>query len=258
MNVPLQRQTGFTIVEISIFLAVSGLLLAVAFIGTNGSIGITRFRDSINSVQAYMQGQYSDILNGVNPRDGSQACASATRQVNPGSQPAGQSNCLILGKLVQFTLNSDTLNTYYVVGAIPSTPPPVGASDEAILESYQPRAVQNVDNETYQVPWQAIVTGSKDSNGKAPDSYLLLRSPTSGQIYSYIFYVGGGFPPAGDLSTTVRVANRGTTNVSANICLKSIDGVGGLAMVSVAAGGGQSGITSAFDVDSNSCNGVSP
>lgn len=256
-----RSESGFTVVEISIFLAISALLLLVAFIGTGTTLSATRFTDSVRSLQSYFQEQYSSILNGVNERSGQEVCDAATGQVtsSPTPQEVGQSSCLLLGRLIQFQIGNAALDTYYVVGTQPASIPPSHTSSESILADYSPRAVQTVGASTFEIPWGATIQGTKDTLGKAPNSYLWLRSPSTGEILSYAFYSASGFPSGGDLSSIVAVANRATTNVSATICVKPTDGLNTLAMISLTAGGGQGGITTTFDLpDTSNCDGVSP
>lgn len=246
------RQAGFTIIEMSLFLAISGLLLLIAVSGTGNTIATNRFNDSVRSAQGYLQGQYSDILNGVNARDGNQACNSSTGQVGSGSEPAGTSNCLLMGKLIQFTKGSADFRSYYVVGSIPALPPAPGLSDDQLITLYKPHMVPSVANDTYQIPWGTNVFGTCRSPAqatavcKAPpvkfDSYLLIRSPASGNILGYIFYVGGT-PASNNLTPYAIAAN----HVSANICLQSADNSSRYGMVNIASNGGQAGISTNFD-----------
>ncbi len=237
---------GFTIIELSIFLAISGMLLLIVVGGTGSTIASIRFSDSIRSLQSYFQGQYGEILNGVNTRSGQEICNAGVVSTTSNSTP-GQSRCLLLGKLMQFNQVNTDVATYYVVGSEPAVPLASGASDEAILNSYKPHAVQNVGAQTYSVPWGPLRVGlgaKEIKTNTAIDSYLLLHSPSSGNILSYVFN-SAGFPANGDLTPYVNPipAVRLKTNVAANVCIKSADNVGSPAMISLAAGGGQSGVT---------------
>ena len=116
-----QRSEGYTIVEVSLFLGISALLLTMALVGTGLSIRTTRFTDSTRSLHSYVQQQYDDLLNGVNSRFGTESCTGGN--VNTGvSQTPGTSNCLYMGKLVVFTQNASTVTSYNIVGTEPATP----------------------------------------------------------------------------------------------------------------------------------------
>jgi len=81
---------GFTLVEVSLFLAVSGLLLAGVIIGTQSSISAQRFNDSVQNYIEFLRSVYSEVNNPQSPGD-------------------GRSDYVIYGKLVSFGQNT-TLN----------------------------------------------------------------------------------------------------------------------------------------------------
>src|SRR6266536_3229274 len=101
------RAEGYTIIEVSLFLGISALMLAIALVGTGLSIRTTRFADSTRSLHAYVQQQYDDLLNGVNSRLGNEACNSGVISTATPQTP-GTSNCLYMGKLILFKPSTDT------------------------------------------------------------------------------------------------------------------------------------------------------
>ncbi|MEP6710564.1 MAG: prepilin-type N-terminal cleavage/methylation domain-containing protein, partial [Candidatus Saccharibacteria bacterium] len=54
-----QRHPGFTIIEVMLFLAISGALAVGILIGSNVAITSQRYRDSLNSLQSLLQQQYN-------------------------------------------------------------------------------------------------------------------------------------------------------------------------------------------------------
>ncbi len=67
-------QRGFTIIEVILFLAISGLLLGVAIASVNANINNSRFNDAVRSTTSYLQGQYSEVAAGQSDRDESKGC----------------------------------------------------------------------------------------------------------------------------------------------------------------------------------------
>ena len=57
---------GFTIVEVSLFLALSGFLMVGLILGANISIARQRYNDSVNSFADFIRGAYADTLNVAN------------------------------------------------------------------------------------------------------------------------------------------------------------------------------------------------
>lgn len=241
----IQKQGGFTVIEVTIFLAVSALLLTIAFIGTGAGLSNIRFTDSGRSVQSYIQKQYDEILNGVNTRSGQEACANSTVTSGPSSpQSAGASNCLLLGKLIDIKESNDKLNSYYVVGSESSTSKPTD------LKSYDPRAVTGVAVDTYNIPWQSSISGTKRQDNLAINSLLFIRSPALGDISTYTFYRD---PSDADLRPYISNNNTGKLT---NICLASADIASSSLKITVGLGSGQDSIGLDFNTTANDCNGA--
>ena len=102
---------GFTIIEVAIFLAVTGLLFLVVTIGVQSSIYQQRRNDSIQGFMEFLRTTYSEVTNVQNVVEG-----------------GGQSENAIYGRLIVFgedrdfsgELNNDNqIFVYTVVGEIP-------------------------------------------------------------------------------------------------------------------------------------------
>lgn len=248
------RSEGYTIVEVSLFLGISALLLVMALVGTGLSIRTTRFTDTNRSLHAYVQQQYDDLLNGVNSRNGSQACNAGVVDTGT-SQTPGTSNCLIMGKLIVFQQNSSDLTIYDIIGTEPSNPD-YTKSDEQLIYDFTPTIVRSVGVQTYNIPWSATISGSKRPiDGKAVDAFALIRSPRSTRIISYVYK-----QPVGNyaLAPLVNPATPGdANNISkpASFCIKSADGIGTPSKITVSGGQGQDAIGVSFDTVTGDCNG---
>ena len=73
----IKTDSGFTIIEAMLFLAVAGALTVAVLAGSGAAINQQRYKDSVNSFKSLLQQQYSEATNVVNDRDGTQACANA-------------------------------------------------------------------------------------------------------------------------------------------------------------------------------------
>lgn len=251
-----KRSEGYTIIEVSLFLGISALLLAVALVGTGLSIRTTRFTDSTRSIHAYIQQQYDNLLNGVNSRFGTEACASGTVSTGT-SQTPGTSNCLFLGKLMVFTRNSSNVVTYNIIGTEPASVD-YSQSDERLIYNFTPTIVRNVGVETYNIPWMATISGSKrtiDSQGV--DAYAIIRSPRSTRIVSYTYKepATAGYALAPLINPSVG-ANANNISQPANFCLSSADGLGQPSKLMITGGQGQDAIGVSFDAATGDCNGT--
>lgn len=246
------RQGGFTVVEVTLFLAITGLLFMIAVIGTGSTIRTVRFSDSGRGTTAFLQRQYDDIINGLNKRNGSEACIAGV--IVPGSQAVGTSPCLLMGKLVVFQRNSPTITTYDVVGTEPANVN-YGQTDTQLITAFQPRVVTSIGVNSFSIPWDAYISGTKRlSDNQGVTGLLLIRSPKSSRIVSYTYKPAA--PPAIDLSSIVNsAANTGQT---ANFCIKNADGNGLPAKIVVTSAPTQQAVQVTFDADSggNECNGI--
>ncbi|PLS80864.1 hypothetical protein CYG49_03820, partial [Candidatus Saccharibacteria bacterium] len=145
-----RSEGGFTIIEVVIFLAITGLMLSVALVGTGSVIRNVRFTDSIRSFESYVQGQYDETLNGVNPRTGVETCNNSEVQLPVsliGTKPGTSDTCLLLGKYLYLTHDSNEIKTFYVVGTEPTTVPDSvksNWSDLEAIEKFKPHVVTNV------------------------------------------------------------------------------------------------------------------
>lgn len=249
-----KKQGGFTVIEVTIFVAISGLLLAVALLGTGATIRSVRFSDSVRSLQSYFQTQYDQIINGVNPRTGQEACQNSQVDTTiPTGQAPGTSGCLLLGKYMHFSLGSDTVQSYYVVGSEP-TSVPSDATDEELIQMYNPHIVTTPEDENYLIPWGATISGTKRlSDGREVTGYALLRSPRSNKIISYTFSANG---LGNNLSSVVSDSNN--TQKTTNICVKSSDNFGNPAKIIVGSGQGQDSINFGFEATQDDCQGSVP
>lgn len=178
---------GFTIIETMLFLAISGLLVTLILAGTGSSISRQRYRDSLTSLQATLQEQYSKVANVNNDRNNDWICDSssgAVTQVATGSGVnRGQSNCVILGKYITPSANGKSLTIKTVVGSVPSTAGLIN-SDIIALNKYGMR-VSPTMVETYNLPWDVVMQRS-GSTTVSSFSMLILNSPLSGDVRTFI------------------------------------------------------------------------
>ena len=195
-------QRGFTIIEVTIFLTISALLLTMAIFGSNGMARSLRFSDSVNGFHSYLQRQYESVVSGVNTRVTS---AGVTCQ----NTAPGTTNCLMLGKVISFDNASSTVTSRYITSGSannPSTTDYAAISYIATTGTASNRLTAH-DNgkETYELAWGArIVVASRSSAAspvgnpiKAPapatpraiiNNVAFVRSPISSEIMQYYFY----------------------------------------------------------------------
>lgn len=182
---------GFTIIEVMLVLGVTGFLIAGLFVGIGTSVGIQRYRDASTSLKSLLQEQYSELSSVLNDRDNTWSC-NAAAVTNPGSpEVRGQSECVLVGRLV--TIRDDELTLYTVVARdISSGPPPaIPLSDVDSLRTNYRLNVSRVNNEATTLEWGTKIAwpvGGAEARSPGASrelSVLFVRSPDSGQIYTF-------------------------------------------------------------------------
>ncbi|MGB3023985.1 MAG: hypothetical protein WBB39_04260 [Candidatus Saccharimonadales bacterium] len=257
---------GFTVIEVTMFLAISSLMALIVFLGTSSSVARVRFQDSVRSTQSIVQKHYSDILNGVNIRADTTGCALSAEPL----VVAGRSNCYLLGKVILFPRNATSIVARYVVGQEPSYIDP-NASEDTIIASYNPTIVTDPSLQmTDTLPWgvsigyscqdpQLAISSAEKQYGTCPvsptiiDSLLMLRSPRTGNIRTYTFYSNGlsngsAINLVGPIGYFT-LATPDSVMKPANICFQSPNTSDfSLLRVGGQASGGQMAIATAFDI----------
>jgi|GEM_PF-2913891 prepilin-type N-terminal cleavage/methylation domain len=98
---------GFTILEVVLVIAVTGLLLVGMLIGTGSSIARQRYNDSVTGFRDFLQNQYS-LVASVQNEESAKHCKvistgpTPTIQWDATATERGRSDCLIYGKLLEF------------------------------------------------------------------------------------------------------------------------------------------------------------
>lgn len=179
-----QKRNGFTLVEVMLFLAVSGLLMLGVFGMTQTSIRAQRYNDSVQNFAEFLRRVYSAVE-------------------NPQGIGNGRSEYAIYGKLVTFGESYDTTGAeikdkqkffvYDVVGSSDG----IGSGDVAtMLRAVNANVVMTVKEgsqdvaspagivESYEPTWGAAIDKSGVSNnGKLfTGSLLVVRHSRSGTI----------------------------------------------------------------------------
>ena len=252
------RQAGYTVVEVALFMAITGLMFLIVLLGTGSTIRNVRFTDSNRSFAAYVQRQYDEIINGLNTRPGLETCTNGTVTTTSNQTP-GTSNCLLMGKLLLFTLNSGIIRNYPIIGTEPANVD-YTQTDQQLVVAFSPSIVTNVGVTTYEIPWGAVVSGTKRlSDSKAVRALLLVRSPKSSRILTYSYVppvtISTSLSDANGVGVVATTSNSGQTN---NFCVKNADGLGLPAKLVVNNAPTQSAVQIVFDADTSGseCNGT--
>lgn len=212
-----QREQGFTIIEVVLFVAITGLLAAALLGGWTSMINTQRYKDSTRTLQSFLQQQYNLVYNVENGRlqnlsctlQGSNLVIDDTSATNT---PRGQSPCVVMGRYVQIQ-NGTKLSVKSIVGYLNGND--TTNTDLDSIRLYSPQTVDFdlglTDNEL-EIPWQAAVVGTGDS---VPKDYAIaiIRSPKTGIVHTYTKDTTGQSFSLSDIITV------NDENTDVNLCL---------------------------------------
>jgi type II secretory pathway pseudopilin PulG len=179
---------GFTIVETMLFLAISGVLIIAMVAGTGVSINVQRYRDAVETFKALLQDQYDALASVQNERDDNWSCGAQAESEIGGDSVRGQSDCVLVGRYL--AIENDTVSLYSVLARGVTTPSASGTDIDKLRANYIFN-VSTVDQEEEVMEWGTRIawpsSGGGSRNPATPRSLgiLFVRSPDSGQIYTF-------------------------------------------------------------------------
>jgi len=181
---------GFTIIEVMLFLAITGLMMIGIFAASKNSINNQRYSTAVTSFQSYFQDQYSAVQNVRNDRPADITCTSGAVSIGGAATGVGTGQCSIIGRMIVAN-SAKELASYpiYATRDVSKLSDSCENGTTNILSSGCANAVVNTNSSEsdadsmYQLAWdtsmQAVAPGS------AAISTLTLaiyRSPANGQL----------------------------------------------------------------------------
>ena len=229
---------AFTIIEVMLVLAITGLLFVGLIGGVQATIRKQRYNDSVQSFENTLQEQYDLVSSVQNSRDLAQRirCDKSSGAVvpvtkDPGDKTAytpGMSNCLIYGRLIEIKNNGHEIEVSNVIGLDPNEFAS-SAVDQKEIDTFKNALVSTerinengaitARSETILMQWSAWLREPRTPAGAGNAStggVIILKSPVSGTVWTYKF--DGAINSAG-ISDKVVADNIG----SRSFCVMSDD-----------------------------------
>lgn len=179
-----RRENGFTIIETTLVLAITGLIIAVILVGIGNSLNHQRYTDAVNQATDFFRGQYASTSNVVNDRSRNEICTSSGVVASPNQETVGASDCLLLGKIIRSS-DGENLEVYQVI----ATHDPTNDTGAAEMSDTGLLVVANLrqGNEviaTYRPEWgtQLLRPGTADP---ARFTIMVVRAPVTGTVRTY-------------------------------------------------------------------------
>lgn len=170
------KRRGYTLVEVSLFLAVTGLLFVGVALGVQNSMYQQRFNDAVQSYAEFLRTAYSEVMNVENPVG------------------YGNSEIAIYGKMLKFEAGEgDAVYSYDVVGSVSdesvgntldalSSVGAAACTGDAIVMNEQEIVC---DTQVFRPKWQSEIQVT-DSKKLFKGAVLIVRDPSSGTVFTYI------------------------------------------------------------------------
>lgn len=208
---------GFTIIEVVLFVAISGFLIVGLMVGTSATIARQRYNDSVQDLAEYFRREYSAVINPENGRTGAiddnQTClgpdeASPVGGTNADVEGAnrGRSACLLYGRLITIGEVDDDegrrIYSYDVIGKELSQEniDSAGSLKDALVQANIKVLVYSEPEQTtsatcsfeavgqyqYTPQWLAKVENPADDKALKA-SILIIRSPANGSVHTLVY-----------------------------------------------------------------------
>ena len=195
--------SGFTIIEVMLFLAITGLMIAGVLANANRSVNEQHYRDGVETVRNVFASEYAKVYNLTNSAEGrvTSPCEDATAE----SRFRGTSNCLYVGRLIQISPDANDGsnlrispvvakpvnegNRYDNTTSSASSAVEGSLRDDYTFRVYDSSAESENSNLTVRdsLPWSlaAVRPGASGVTDRMSVDFLILRSPIDGTVRSY-------------------------------------------------------------------------
>lgn len=168
-----QNTNGFTIIEVMLVLAITGLMLIGILVGTSAQITRQEYRSSVTALQSELQRQYSAVQNPENSRENADVASC-------GGARGASLTCFVVGRFV--VGNGSELTEYPVIGQNS-----IDSSSDISLPltdgSQWRLRLDTAQKEDYTLRWGSTVSVN-NTNGRT-FSLLVLMSPNNGTLETY-------------------------------------------------------------------------
>jgi type II secretory pathway pseudopilin PulG len=169
-----KQSVGFTIIEVMLFLAVSGAL-AVAVL-TTSTIGINnqRYQDAVTSFKSLVQEEFINTTRVVNTRQGAGVCP-----LDPaaGTAVPGATECIIIGRLMTVAQDG-AITRSNLIGKGTTT----SEKDIEAIKAYD-IDIDSSSEQTSRMSWGTTLSRNQSAQSL---SIVIFRSPSSGNTLAFV------------------------------------------------------------------------
>lgn len=223
------KRKGFTIIEVSLAVAIGGLLFIGILGSTMANINHQRYNDSVQSFSNFLRNVYGEVVSVQNPRNeltGSSntdvLCTANSENTIKTSGVAGRSNCLIYGKLITIGENGQfyLANVYDVVGDNKGNQEDISSLKDLNLDVLTRKKISGTcqyalagNSYQYRLEWDANIKTTSGANFTG--SVLIIRNPKTNVVNTSFYNQALSIQDAIGKNTGVSVGNcaKATTSI---------------------------------------------
>ncbi len=272
------RPGGYTMVEVMIFLAVSGAIFAATAAIFSGQNGRAQFSTGAREMESRVQDLINDVSTGFYSQSGSVSCERSGTQpridVTDQAQGTNQ-DCIFIGRVAHFnifTTGGEQYKTYSVVG-LRQYLASGGARDVENFDEAQPRSAPELV-ETGQLPSPLIIDRIEYSTGSGAPIRIAgfgvfsgfgSRDPSSGNLQPGSLTTNlvplGSFSPSSQ-NDMINSYIRGITTANAaatqnprggiKVCMRSSGGLNSQQAI-LTVGGNNKRLTTDMEISDGNC-----
>ncbi len=178
---------GFTIIEVMLFLAITGVLFATLIVGVGANIFRQNYLNSVRSYEALLQSEYAEAVSTKQEVDASlRECTGGAVPITGGSSRStgrGTTDCIILGRLIQVDPGGKSVTVTSVTGRdVPSSSGAIGDLD-ALLVS-EPKETL-IGKRTVELDAGITLRTASTPRADSTAVVLIVRSPLSGLVHIF-------------------------------------------------------------------------
>ncbi len=222
------HKKGFTLVEVALFLALSGLLVASVIAGTSRSIASKRFDDTVDNFVSYLENLYASV--------------NYVRGSVGGGKNSDQA---VYGKLINMTQNGGktTFSSYTVLSGANTKNVSSNDALTALGQTCNKACSLNgtksdvtnlkrdeggtIPHEDFLLSWGGSVMAQEDKDSGETNQILLLiiRHPRNGTNATYVYYPTPTSPVTidGSFNLANTISSGSFETKDANFCVDSND-----------------------------------
>ncbi len=230
---------GFTLVEIMLFLGLTGALIALAIAGTARNIASKRYTDTVDNLKNYLDGLYASVSYVSHDGQGDYSKAVYGKLVNmetktvSGEMKTTFTAYSVIGNATVTSSVPDILSQ--LLEQAPTLVHDVGGTPSFISEeSYSPTWNGRITAAPQEAEFNGVSGALSDSHEQNQILLLIIRHPKNGMTSTYAYYpstvidITTNTPPLYDdtnglIGKTDKTANGNFTKIDANFCIDSDD-----------------------------------